>query len=148
LRRKFKWITNISRRAGIAQSVTGYGLNRRGPIHGKCKRILYSPQRPDWLWGLLSLLRSIFPVGQSGQGLNLTTPFHPVPRSRMTELYLHSPIGFHGIVLNELTTGISLLLPYTSWSNRPIFLQSPAQLVLQYFYEQTMCKNYSYENLT
>jgi hypothetical protein len=32
-------------------------------------------------------------------GVKLTTHLHLVPRSRKVELYLHSPICFHGIVL-------------------------------------------------
>jgi hypothetical protein len=38
--------------------------------------------------------------GKAARGLNLTTHLHPVPRSRKVELYLHSPICFHGMALN------------------------------------------------
>jgi hypothetical protein len=44
-----------------------------------------------------------------GQGVKLSTHLHLVLRSRMVQLYLHSPIHLHSIVLNELGTGI---LPY------------------------------------
>jgi hypothetical protein len=33
-----------------------------------------------------------------------------MPRSRVEELYLHSPIYFHGIVINQFSTGIILPL--------------------------------------
>jgi len=46
-----------------------------------------SPPRPDRRWGPPSLLsngnQGLFPWGQSGRGVKLTTPLHPVPRSRM-----------------------------------------------------------------
>jgi hypothetical protein len=41
------------------------------------------------------------------RGLKLTTPLYLVSRTRMAELYLHSPICLHGVVLNELITGIT-----------------------------------------
>jgi hypothetical protein len=37
-----------------------------------------------------------------------------VPMSRMLELYLHSAIHIHGIVLNYLSTGITLPLPFNA----------------------------------
>jgi hypothetical protein len=43
--------------------------------------------------------------GVRSLGIKLTTYLHLVPRSRKVELYLHSPICLHGIVLNELSTG-------------------------------------------
>jgi hypothetical protein len=42
-------------------------------------------------------------------GVELAAYFHLVPRSTMVELYLHSPICIHGIVLNYLSTGTTLL---------------------------------------
>jgi hypothetical protein len=42
----------------------------------------------QWLLGALYL------------GVKLTGHLHPVLRSRMVELYLHSPIHLHGMVLN------------------------------------------------
>jgi hypothetical protein len=35
-----------------------------------------------------------------GGGVKLTTHLHLVPRSRMMEIYLHSPLCLHGVVLN------------------------------------------------
>jgi hypothetical protein len=51
-----------------------------------------------------------FPRRQSGRGVKLTTHLYLVPRSRMLELYLHSPICLHGIVLNWLSAGTNLRL--------------------------------------
>jgi hypothetical protein len=44
-------------------------------------------------WELLS-------CGYSGRGVKLSTQLHLVPRPSMVELYFHSPIHLHGIVLN------------------------------------------------
>jgi hypothetical protein len=38
--------------------------------------------------------------GKAGRGVKLTTRFHLVPRSKMVQLYLHSTIRLHGVVLN------------------------------------------------
>jgi hypothetical protein len=38
--------------------------------------------------------------GKGGRGMKLTTHPHLVPKSRMTELYLHSHLCLHGIVIN------------------------------------------------
>jgi hypothetical protein len=48
---------------------------------------------PVGTWGF-------FPGGKSGKDVKLTTHLHLLPKSRMVELYLHSPIRLHGIVLN------------------------------------------------
>jgi hypothetical protein len=44
--------------------------------------------------------RGDIPRGENGWGLKLTTHLHLVPKSRIVELYLHSSISLHGIVLN------------------------------------------------
>jgi hypothetical protein len=41
-----------------------------------------------------------FPEGKSAKGVKLTTRHHLVPRLRVVELYIHSPILLHGLVLN------------------------------------------------
>jgi hypothetical protein len=70
---------------GIA---TGYGLDYQGvgvqvPVGA---RIFTSPCSPDRLWGLHHLLSKgywgIFPQGQRGRGVKLTTHLQLVPRSR------------------------------------------------------------------
>jgi hypothetical protein len=65
-----------------------YGLDCRASIPGRYvyKRFFSSPQRPDRT--------------DPEWGLKLTTHFHLVLRPRMVELYLHSPICLHGVVLH------------------------------------------------
>jgi hypothetical protein len=54
-------------------------------------RFFSFPQYPDQLWGPISLLSNGY-KGLSGWGVMLTTHLYLVPRSRMVNLYLHSPI--------------------------------------------------------
>jgi hypothetical protein len=44
--------------------------------------------------------RGLFPKRKSGQGLKLSNHFHLVPRPKLVEIYLYSPIRLHGAVLN------------------------------------------------
>jgi hypothetical protein len=82
-------------------------------------RYFSSPQCPDWVWDPLSLLSSgyhgHFLLEWSGRGVKLTTQFHIILRLRMVELYLHSAICLHGVVLKHrdnfillyfITTGV------------------------------------------
>jgi hypothetical protein len=73
---------------------TAYGLGVRVPVGA---RIFSSPRRPDRSWGPPSLLsnghRGLFPRRLCGQGGKLITHLQLVPRSRMVELYLHSPMS-------------------------------------------------------
>jgi hypothetical protein len=71
----------------------------------QCKIFLYSTaSRPALM--LTRLLSNdhwvLFPWGLSERNLKLTTHLHLVPRSRMSELYLHSPIRFNSMVFNYL----------------------------------------------
>jgi hypothetical protein len=51
---------------------------------------------------------------ESGLSVKLAAHLHLVPKSRMVELYNHSPIRLHGVVLNQLNTGTNLFfLPFT-----------------------------------
>jgi hypothetical protein len=79
------------------------------------QEVFSSPQCPDRLWGPPSLLsdgyRGLCPLGWGGRGLKLTTHLHLVPRSGMVELYFHSPLHLHGLLLNWLSTGTAL--PFT-----------------------------------
>jgi hypothetical protein len=53
------------------------------------------PTQPPVQW----VPGAVYP-GIKRQGVKLTTLLHLVPMLRMVELYLHSPIHFHGVVLN------------------------------------------------
>jgi hypothetical protein len=48
-----------------------------------------------------------FPMGWSSKSAMLTTHHYLIPKSRMVELYLHSPTYLHGMVFNELSIGTS-----------------------------------------
>jgi hypothetical protein len=92
--------------AGIAQSVykRSYGLNGRGSIPGKATTFFFAPQRLRWLWGTLSFYngyRGLSPWRQSGRDMKLATHLRLVPRSRMVELYFHSPIHPRGMLINH-----------------------------------------------
>jgi hypothetical protein len=68
-------------------------------------RFFCTSQRPDWFRGPPSLLsngyRGLFPPEVKRPELEAdTTYLHLVPRSSMVELYLHSPIRLHGVMLH------------------------------------------------
>jgi hypothetical protein len=54
------------------------------------------------------------PRMKSGLGVKLTTHLHLVSRSRIVELYLHSPIHLYCAVFNYFCTETTLPLPYMS----------------------------------
>jgi hypothetical protein len=93
--------------------VSGYGLDDRGAgvLAPVWWRISSSPCRPDQLWGPHSLLSNGYreTIYSMGEATRLWSwPSHtPVPRSRMVELYLHSPFHFHGMTLNSLGNGVT-----------------------------------------
>jgi hypothetical protein len=64
----------------------------------------FSSRPPERLWGPTNIVfigyRGLFPHGWGGWGVKLTAHLHPVPRSKLVELYLNSPIRLHGLVLN------------------------------------------------
>jgi hypothetical protein len=67
-------------------------------VHNLARPRFFSPpQHRDRLWGPTSLLSKGYPVwlprGQRGQGVKMTTRLYLAPRSRMVELYLHSPMS-------------------------------------------------------
>jgi hypothetical protein len=70
-------------------------MDDRGSIPGRDRDFFSSLQRPDCFWDLPSLLpkgyHDLFPWGQSGRGMKLTTHLHLVPKSRMRGAILSFP---------------------------------------------------------
>jgi hypothetical protein len=83
-------------------------------------RIFSCPNRPDRLWGSLNFLSNgylgLFPRGQSGRGVKLNTHLQVVPRTRKCGSIHTPPMRLHGVVLNSLSTGTTLLI-YTAPCN-------------------------------
>jgi hypothetical protein len=97
-------------------TVMDYWLDGRGSIPGRGKRFFSTPQWPHRLWAPLSLLTTgnswLFYRVWDGRFVALNTHFHLLPRSRMVQLYFHSPIHLHGVVLNNLARGQFYLFIY------------------------------------
>jgi hypothetical protein len=82
---------------------TGYGLDGRCSIPGGGKISLFPIRSRPALGPTLTPIQwepRTFPWGHSGRGVKLIAILYLVPRSRMVELYLHSPICLHGLTLN------------------------------------------------
>jgi hypothetical protein len=45
---------------------------------------------------------------QASYPMGMITHLYLVPKPKMVELYLHSPVRLHGIVLNQLSKGTTL----------------------------------------
>jgi hypothetical protein len=94
----FYWIQAVSS-VGIA---TDCEMDGRGSTPGTGKRFLSSPQRPDRLWGppnpLSNGYRGAISPGVKRQGSK--ADHSSQSRSRVMELYLHSPMRLHGVMLN------------------------------------------------
>jgi hypothetical protein len=88
---------------------TGYELDYRNSIPGKGKRFFSTPQRLECIWGPPNLLSNgchgLCPRVCSGRGVKLTTYLYLMPRSRMLELFLHSPYVFMAWCLVLLSIG-------------------------------------------
>jgi hypothetical protein len=90
---------------GIA---SGYGLDSQGLIQGRGKRFFTFSQCPYWLCGPSSLLS----LWINWQGCEADPSLSSSVESRMVELYFHSPIHLHGMVLNYLSKGATFTLSY------------------------------------
>jgi hypothetical protein len=96
------FLTYSKKKGSLDSSVgipMGYGVDGRRSISGTGKRFFSILQRPDRLWGSRSLLSNRY-QGFFPWAVKPTIHLHPVPRSRMMELYLHSHICLHGAVPN------------------------------------------------
>jgi hypothetical protein len=70
------------------------------PIPCRSKRHSYTPQRPKPALGPTHPPIQWVPGGLSLGIKRLITHLHLMPRLRMVDLYFHSPIRLHGVVLN------------------------------------------------
>jgi hypothetical protein len=102
----FNIILPSIRGGGMSQSVQrlGYGLDVWGSIFGKSWEFFSSQPRPDRLWGPPSLL-SKGKTGSSpgGKVAGRETDHSPPSASEVNEcveVYLHSPIRLHGVVIS------------------------------------------------
>jgi hypothetical protein len=99
----FQPSVTISLSRPVIPVTTLRGLDSRGSIAGMNARFLSIPQCPDRLWGQPSFLSKGYRWVSRGckRGLDwkLTAHLYLMPRSRMVEIYFHSPIRFYGGVL-------------------------------------------------
>jgi hypothetical protein len=83
-------------------------------------RLFSSPRHLEWFWGPPRLLcngyRGLFFSGAKKTGREAKYSAITVPRSRIRDLYIHSTIRLHAIVLSSLNTRklFFLTLPYRS----------------------------------
>jgi hypothetical protein len=110
-------------RVGIT---TGCGLGGRDSIllSTACRPALRPTQSPT------QLVPWAFSAGVKRPGREADHLFHLVPRSRVVELHLHSPLRLHGKVLNWLSTRITLPLTRESRRESRYDRQSVDQSVL------------------
>jgi hypothetical protein len=115
-------ISDIKRRiqsedgAGIAVGIaTGYGLGGGGVGVRVLVRagFFFPPRLPDQFWGPPSLVsnghRGLFPGSKAARGVKLTTHLQLVLRSRILGSTYPFLIRIHGVVLNQLSIGTTLL---------------------------------------
>jgi hypothetical protein len=88
-----KEIGSAVREAGIAQSIQRRATGRTAGPGTRDVFIRHSVQAASGNQPNLLRIgyRQIFPGGQRGRGVKLTTHLKPVPKSRMVELSLNSP---------------------------------------------------------
>jgi hypothetical protein len=99
-------LTEKNSRDNSVSIAMGYVLDGAGWIPSRGKRFFFPAQCPYRPW---CSQRHSYPKGTMGtffeskaeKGVTLTTVLHLVPLSRMMELYLHSLLRLHCVVLNN-----------------------------------------------
>jgi hypothetical protein len=101
----------LEKNLSLVDSAVGIGSDYGQKSRGVGVRVQVGAYR---FWGLSSLLSNgywvLFPRWYSGQGMKLTTHLQLLPKSRIHEFIIHSPIHLHGVVLNYSSRG-KILLP-------------------------------------
>jgi hypothetical protein len=122
----FRQLHKSDSTVGIA---TGYGLDNIGDgvqvLVGS--RIFTSPRRPDCLWGctqppILWVPRAFFLSGKTVGAWSWPLTSNYCQGQENFDLYIHSPIWLHGVVLNYLNTGTTLIFTQ-KWGKMPELLQ-------------------------
>jgi hypothetical protein len=86
------------------------GVGVRVPVGS---RIFSSPRRPDRLWGPTNLLSNGYRGIRQMREANHSPPASAEVKKNV-DLYIHTHIRLHGVVLNWLSTGTtSLVFPVT-----------------------------------
>jgi hypothetical protein len=115
----------ISSAVGIA---SGYGLDDRqeGVWVPVGSRIFTSSRRPNRLWGppmlLYNVYRRFFPEGKAAGAWSWPLTSSQCRSQENVDLYIHSSIRPHGIVLIELSRSTTLPLPLWEPETRHSFL--------------------------
>jgi hypothetical protein len=89
-------INSYASSVGIA---TGYCLDCRGSILGRGTKFHIIAHCSDRLWDPPSPLSNLY-GGLTCWGVNMTIHFRLLQSTNIVELYLHSPICLHGVVVN------------------------------------------------
>jgi hypothetical protein len=106
----------VGNQDSIVSIVTGYGLDDwgvevRAPVGS---RIFSSPSRPDWLWDPHILLSNgywgLFPQGNAAREWSWPLTSNYCQGQENVDLYIHSPIHLHGVVLHLLSTWTTFML--------------------------------------
>jgi hypothetical protein len=87
-------VVNVKFIIHITGWLSRYSGGLRASVPGRGKRFFSSStQRPDGPWSppnlVIQWVSELSPRGKSSRDVKRTIRFHPVPRSRIVELYLH-----------------------------------------------------------
>jgi hypothetical protein len=110
-------------RDSSADTTTVLRLDILGSIADRGKSYFSSVERSDRLWGPPSLLSDGYRGGFPGREENLATHLHLAPRSRMVELYHHSPMCLRRMALNWSNTD-TIFVSCCEWNRTGFYLVS------------------------